>query len=387
MAYLIQQAGSPYWTAQWTSAAGKKVKRSTRVRIKPDFRKDGIRETAAQARARAQQIADAFEQAYAGTRTAQKLHATINELMPTGGVPTIREYLNNYLTRRSQVSPKTVNNDKRAIARLLEYLGSRANGTLDTLTTADVNAWMEYECGRVRTSTASLYRSCVHAPFRRAYEEQLIARDPFALSRMPKTVESNPIVRRAFALDDLHRLLQVLDSEWAMAVRLCVLLGGLRLGDVCNLRWEQFDLERKICRLVTRKRGIAMEIPLLPALIKHLENWAKVSAYLLPRLHARYNSRSRTSLSTEFTAMTRALGIGRMTGNAVDRRPDTNGMTDLTFHMLRSTCATLLHEAGVDEAIAMRILSHNSSSVHHIYVRPTEEVIRSGMEHLGSIDL
>ncbi len=384
MAYLIQQPLSPYWTAQWIGESGKKKKRSTRVRVKPDFKLDGFKETPAQARARAQQIADAFEKADKGSATAQKLHATINALLPSGGVPVIREYVMDYIETRERTAPQTQNNDRRALIGFLEFLGDKADATLDMLTTDDVNAWIEHESLRVRPSTVKLYRQVARVPFRRAFEAELIARDPFALSRVPKTIDSAPIVRRSFTLADLRKLVSLLSPDWAMAVRLCVLLGGLRLGDVCNLRWEQFDFEKGVCELITGKRGIPMSIPLLPSLVRHLQEWPRAGRYVIPTFHARYNSPSRSTLSTEFTSMVRAFGLGKMTGQG--SRKESKGMTDLTFHMLRSTCATLLHESGVDASIAMRILSHNSSSVHQVYVRPSEESIRAGMRHLD-VDL
>ncbi len=385
MAYIIERPNSPFWTAQWTGANGQKKKRSTRVRIKPDFKKDGIRETANQARARAQQIADSFERADQGSVTAQKLHATINALLPSGAVPTIRAYVESYIATREKRAPKTKNNDRRALTGLLSFLGERADMPLDTLTTAQVNAWIEHEAENYRPSTVKLYRQVAAAPFRIAYEEELIARNPFALSRVPKVIDPDPVVRRAFTLDDLRFLLSKLSPEWAMAVRLCVLLGGLRLGDVCNLRWSQFDMARGHCRLVTGKRGVPMSIPLLPALVRELEAWPHTSAHILPRFHARYNSPSRSTLSTEFTSMVRALGLGEMTGKETNRRR-ARGLTDLSFHSLRYFSATLLQEAGVPEIIAMKVLSHNSSAVHQMYIKPSEDTIREKMAHLEKMD-
>ncbi len=244
MAYLIQQSLSPYWTAQWTGSDGKKKKRSTRVRIKPDYKKDGFRETPAQARARAQSIADAFERADQGNATAQKLHATINRLLPDGGVPSVEKYLRDYLATRLLQKPATYDNIERGINLFLEFLGDRAALPLDSVTVATVNAWLEKEGQRVRTSTLRLYRDVVNTPFRRAFEEELLARNPFALAHVPKVVERSPIVRRSFGLADLQEVMAALSPDWAMAVRLCVFLGGLRLGDVCNLRWDQFDLKK-----------------------------------------------------------------------------------------------------------------------------------------------
>ena len=124
MAYLIQQDNTPYWTAQWTAANGKKKKRSTRVRVKPDYRKDGFRETPSQARA--QQIADAYERADSGNVTAQKIHATINALLHSGGVPSVRAYLHGYLDTRAAQRPKTIANIRRAANSFLSYQGKDA---------------------------------------------------------------------------------------------------------------------------------------------------------------------------------------------------------------------------------------------------------------------
>jgi integrase len=49
--------------------------------------------------------------------------------------------------------------------------------------------------------------------------------------------------------------------------------------------------------------------------------------------------------------------------------------SQLSFHSLRRTATTLLHEAGIPQAVAQALIGHDSAAVHEIYVSVGREAL------------
>jgi integrase len=47
----------------------------------------------------------------------------------------------------------------------------------------------------------------------------------------------------------------------------------------------------------------------------------------------------------------------------------------LSFHSLRRTATTLLHEAGVPSAVAQALIGHDSEAMHGIYISVGREAL------------
>jgi hypothetical protein len=99
MASLWQREQSPYWFCCHTSAAGQRLKKSTKVRIKPvkgEKRKDGSPKTASDKRAEAEEICRSLQyaenKAKEGTLTEQAARKIIGEIVER----TTGEPLHNY---------------------------------------------------------------------------------------------------------------------------------------------------------------------------------------------------------------------------------------------------------------------------------------------------
>lgn len=382
MAYLVQIPRSPFWFAMWTGKDGKKRKKTTRVRVVPDFRESGIRETKAQARARAQGIADMFERADRGSVTAEKIRKALYDLLPEHkSLPSIEDYLTAFLTRSA--SKSTHANDSIAVRLFLTWLGRDSGQLIDWLTRETVTRFVAEQLDRVARSTVKRYTSTLSAAFREAYLNEQISRNPFERITWPTTVEHGKPRREAFSMAELQELIERLPAAWSSMVKCCYYLGGLRLADCALLRWSSFDFEKRIYTLETRKRGVFMRIPLVQPLIEHLQAMPRTSVFVHPDIAAVYKEKDRgKNLSAEFSAYVRAFGIGVM------QRPngggDRRGMTNKTFHSIRYTVATQLHLMGVDESVAMKTLSHASKEVHNIYVQPLPEQLLDGLEKVAN---
>jgi integrase len=57
----------------------------------------------------------------------------------------------------------------------------------------------------------------------------------------------------------------------------------------------------------------------------------------------------------------------------------------LSFHSLRATATTLLHEAGVPAATAQAFIGHDSEEIHKVYVKIGSEALKNAADQLPDI--
>ncbi len=191
------------------------------------------------------------------------------------------------------------------------------------------------------------------------------------------------------------------------------LFAGLRIGEVCALKWENIDVTRgllsvektlsriyvgddaesghgevprrtsagragKFCGQRTRieisepkTENSRREIPLPGFLLEYLrkgqeERWEDPSFYVLTSLPRPMEPRT---YSYHFRKMQRALDL-----------------THCNYHMLRHTFATRCIEAGFDMKSLSEILGHSSvSTTLNLYAHPTMEMKRDHMEKLSAV--
>jgi hypothetical protein len=60
-------------------------------------------------------------------------------------------------------------------------------------------------------------------------------------------------------------------------------------------------------------------------------------------------------------------------------------INELSFHSLRRTATTLLHEAGVPPTVAQALIGHDSQEVHHDYIGIGREALRSAVNRFPKL--
>jgi integrase len=70
-------------------------------------------------------------------------------------------------------------------------------------------------------------------------------------------------------------------------------------------------------------------------------------------------------------------GIGRSGRRTVN---------ELTFHSLRRTATTWLHEAGVASSVAQALIGHDSHQIHHGYISVGLDALQKAVATLPSIE-
>lgn len=170
-----------------------------------------------------------------------------------------------------------------------------------------------------------------------------------------------------------------------LGILLC-LYTGIRVGELCALRWEDISLERKLIHihktmlriqtdneatktkiLITSPKSLCSirTIPIQDNLITILSEYKKSSdAYLLTGLADHYVE-PRT-MQYRYKVVLKKCGIA-----------------DANFHALRHTFATRCVEAGFDVKSLSEILGHSSVNITlNRYVHPTMDLKRNNMNKL-----
>ena len=168
-------------------------------------------------------------------------------------------------------------------------------------------------------------------------------------------------------------------------------LTGQRLGDIATLRWNNLDLARGELRLSTRKTGKAIVLPLAASLRKQIECLLTSSnepSAVHPKAFDLVERQRKTgNLSNQFAGLLAAAGLRqkknhKSTGKGRGKR---RNVEPLSFHSLRRTATTLLHEAGVPSAVAQALIGHDSEAMHELYISVGREALEKATAALPEI--
>jgi integrase len=372
MASIWRNPKSKYFTACFRDANG----RQRRVTTKEINRR------------RALKIAEAFEKAAREQRTLvhtrrviERLHEEISSQKIER--PTLRSFVQSWLdAKKPEVAPRTLVFYAAAINKLIEFLGARADAPLSEITKGDLIGFRNATASRTTARTANHYLKAVRMLFLAARRDTILSENPAEFVEGVRE-RGEARTRQTFSLDELRSVLAVCDPEWRSMI-LFGLYSGQRLSDVANLTWSNVDLERAELRLQTRKTSKRLIIPLAPPLLQHLETLPSSDnprQPLHPRAFALLQKEGRTAtISNQFTELLALAGLRphkgrRSTGKGRDVARE---QSSLSFHSLRRTATTLLHEAGVPPAVCQALIGHDSEAIHELYVAVGWEALKGG---------
>ena len=363
---------------------GKQVERTTGVPVEQKGRK------AKDLRAEAEQKAAIMEKRARGEihhSAALDALRSVEKINGGGGdMPTVREYLTNY---RGQAKASTEKNRQRAIKYFLEYLGKGADVRLDALSRKTVQGFLPWVLERVAVGTVKLYRAMLAMAFNAAVDDELIPRSP--MPRIMKIENINPEIKRdvvkrqPFTPDELSRIFYTFPQPWDDMALASFALGGLRLGEVCCLRWENVDFKRDVVTVETTKTDTTLEQvlpPLLKArLLARREIVEEAEPYIFPNMARRYQ-REDSSISSEFSALLRAAGIVRAMPETT-LKGNRKKVNPLSFHSLRHSFCTLGRcDSGVVPDIMRSIVGHNSELIERGYTTANIEHKRAAVHSI-----
>jgi integrase len=362
MASVWRHPQSRYWTACFYDAEGKLRRVSTKEANKRE----------------AQRIAEGYEKVARTARTIRQVRTVFDQLHEeiTGQravTTSVRAFTESWLAAKGpEIAPATMAFYSRTVTKLLASIGPRAELPISEVRKSDILEFRNARAKEVSPRTANHDLKCVKMIFKAARREEVLSEDP---SEFVETVRrrNDGSGRRAFTLPELRKILNVADPEWKSLIWFG-LHTGQRLGDLALLRWSNIDLLRSEIRLTTRKTGRPMLIPLSAPLrryIEHLPPQAELNAPVHPRAFRTVAEQGRTSsLSNQFANILVAVGLRAETSHQSRDigRSAPRASSQLSFHSLRRTATTLLHEGGIPSAVAQAFIGHDSPDVHDGYI-------------------
>jgi integrase len=302
------------------------------------------------------------------------------ENMPTA---TATDFLDQWLQLKSlKVTDSSMQEYTNASTLLKNHLGSKAERPIDAITARDISSFRNSLAARVAGSTANKLLKILRGAWAQAARDGLVRENVFLRVDLVKAQKAE---RRAFTLEEIKRILAEANEEW----RGMVLLGfytGQRLGDIAALTWQNVDLEKKEIRLVTRKTHRRMVIPSPPPLQRYLMSLSAPDYPDIP-LFPRAATKGVNALSREFAELLAEIGLrekrthqGIGIGRASRRK-----VGGLSFHCLRHTTTSALKNAGVNNAVAMELIGHDSEAISRAYTHIEEAALRKAVKKLPDL--
>lgn len=263
---------------------------------------------------------------------------------------------------------------------------------LTALTPAAVYAFVQElrNAGLSESMTRGIYR-LLSAGMRAAQEEGLIRRNPCKKIRVQRGEGRE---QRVLTQEEQKRA-ELAMIETGNLPALISMYTGLRLGEICSLKWTDIDWEngtitvrRTVQRLKHMESGTGKKTMLMISSPKSYSSHRTipVPSAILQQLRKRSEDAAAQGVSGEFIFSTTPNPIEpRTIQRRFERTMKALGMEDVHFHTLRHTFATRLLELGVDIKTVSVLLGHGSpKTTLDCYAHSLLSQQRSAMNRLAA---
>lgn len=206
----------------------------------------------------------------------------------------------------------------------------------------------------------------------------------------PSVPKTKIIVLSKDAQCNLENRLSPSDSTTELGI-IIALNTGLRIGELCALRWSDIDMANNIIhishsviRVATdtamsdRKTKLIIDSPKSEHSIRDIPITTKLQHHL--RAYAPFNNKNYILSDSTFFLSPRTFEY------RFHKVLDEHNIDDFNFHMLRHTFATRCIECNVDIKTLSEIMGHSNVNITlNNYVHPSFEDKRSQLEKLSQI--
>ena len=380
MAAILQRGKKKVWYAVFRDLGGKQCwKRLDAADRKKAQAAADLLEATAQKKKSAQHLRKAFADLY---------REFYGQALPT---TTPAAYSENWLeAKKLTTADESYASYKQAINRFLEFLGERAQADLADITRNDLVMFRNQIAGKVRASRANFHVLVLRMFFKAAHRDGYLLENPAEYLDSVKNVSGEQRERRPFKMDEIRAVMAIADDEWKSLIRLG-LYTGQRLSDLAVLTWSNIDLERDEIRLITRKTGKRLTIPIAEPLREHLESLPgsdETAAPLHPKAFGVLKRDGRSArLSNAFVELLAQAGLreaqthqGRGIGRSAGR-----AASQLSFHSLRHTAVSMLKDAGIPQATVQELIGHDSEQMSALYTHVGKEALKKAAAALPEI--
>ncbi|RHR08187.1 site-specific integrase [Pseudoflavonifractor sp. AF19-9AC] len=238
-----------------------------------------------------------------------------------------------------------------------------------------------HAAGLSPTTVRSIH-NIIHHALRTAAENGLLPSNPADAVTPPKAVSQ---AKKILNHDQLDTFKAAAQQDWIWRdFFLTELTTGLRRGELCGLKWSDFDEEAgtlNVCRTIHARKGGGVEEGTT-------KTYAGTRTILLPSSTAQLLRERKKSALTEWIFSNPFCPEHPVSPGSAYRRLkgllEEAGLPDLRFHDLRHTFATHALASGVDAKTLSGILGHTKASFTlDTYTHVTGDMHRNAAEIVG----
>lgn len=232
----------------------------------------------------------------------------------------------------------------------------------DAISTQVVAQWLAKKRKTLAPATVEKLKVTLGRSFQLAIKRGLITFNP--VQGIPRE-KFNNVRDRFLNSEEASRLLvaaeQSLNPQLASILELLILT-GVRKRELLDARWEQVDVGRKLLFLPMTKNGSGRHVPLSKAALDIIE--------ALPRFDDCPWVIPNPATKKPYTDLKRSFDTARRQA----------GLSDVTIHTLRHTCASFLVAANVDLFAVGKILGHKSVASSQRYSHLANDTLLAAVE-------
>jgi integrase len=383
MASVHKLPGKPNWICFFTDNLGKRRCKTTGTtnRKQAETVCNGFQRAADSAR----------KGTLTETRARALIEQTVSELMESSGGKLERHSIKEYFTRwmkarEGTTSPSTHDRYSGIVRTFLDNLGERADASLLTLRSQDIERYRDSLEVKVSTGTVNTHLKVLRVALEKAVKKNQLDNNP--AKHVENLARNDKHKRRAFTIPELKKLLSAASDEWRTMIFVGVYT-GLRLSDIAGLTWGNLELQKPEITVETGKTGRVVILPIAKPLLNHLISLPMANnpkEPLCPNLCDKPNH----WLSNQFYELMADVGLVQSRGDHQKKeggqgRQARRRQSEITFHALRHTATSLLKNAGVSDIVVRDIIGHESEAISRNYTHIDSETKRAALERLPDV--
>lgn len=210
-------------------------------------------------------------------------------------------------------------------------------------------------------NTFNKYRAFLFSFFKVLQPYSRTENNPFECIKRKEKVKANR--KRNLTKDELLKVLQVVPED----LRLLFWLGistGLRLGDVCTLKWNNVDFDKNVIQKINNKTGNETISPLLVNVAEMLLQTPteERTGYIMPELAEQYtNKKKQPHLCAQVMKVFESAGVQTVqegTGGGTGKR----AVVEVGFHSFRHSFASICAERGLTLIETQNAMGHSTGA-------------------------
>lgn len=309
-----------------------------------------------------------FETKKAAAEAMAKDLATLEPDSASKGTMSVAEYLESWLilSVQDRTAPRTLETYRHTVESfIVPYIGSIK---LNNLSAAHIEAMYKKLGERIQPSSVHRAHRVLRTALNRAVKKGILNSSPMVRVEPPSAKTKHRDILDLVSVGRMVEYLRIHHPVSYVGVKIA-LATGLRRGELCGLKWSDFDQERRILRVVrSRQRRNGVDIvgaPKTSGSVRPVPIGADTADLLLSWLgKQQLHAAERQEVWSDDVYILRrldAMVIDPMTLSRDFRKAlKALDLPDMSFHDLRHLHATLLLESGVPMKVVSERLGHSS---------------------------